>query len=1172
MINIEKLSTENDSSRQVRQDDVATFAHGQQVTLDGESHYRIANSHLMPEFFMSLVGPSDHWMFVSSCGAVTAGRRDADNAIFPYATDDQISIARLASGPRTWIQFDTDDQSQRSTAADCWTPFAQDPVDAPHIRRNLYKTPLGNKLVLEEVDEQTQLVFRYRWTFSERFGLVRTCHLENNGPLKHRLQILDGLVNVLPYGLSSEFMMRYSNLGNAYKKSELLEGSEIGVFYLSSIPTDRAEPSEALQCSTVWQTGLSADAILLSTEQLPAFKRGDGLSTETEIRGRAGAFLVSHETEIAEGQSISWHMIAEVSQDHGSVIALNDWLQTCPNPEQEIKTDIESTQSDLIRLVSSVDGIQLGSKPARSNRHLSNTIFNTMRGGLPIEGYTIRSSDFRQHVQHFNLPAFDRNRAMLDSLPDRLGRDALLNKLERSNDPDLIRLGQEYLPFAFSRRHGDPTRPWNRFSIDLRTDDGDKRTNNGDMKLSYEGNWRDIFQNWEALSLSYPKYLPSMICRFLNATTADGYNPYRLTKQGFEWEEPSPEDPWANIGYWGDHQIIYLLKLLEWNRRFCPDDLPSLLNRPIFVHANVPYRIRPYQDIREDPQSTIDFDASLSETIGHRVASLGADGRLLTNRQGEIQRVTLMEKLLTLSLAKMSNFIPDGGIWLNSQRPEWNDANNALVGNGLSLVTTCYLHRWFQFLEQLITTVEATSFDISREVVDLFQKIKSVVESLVPDSDKPLGPLERAKWVDALSQAGSDYRCDLYRDLPSGETAAIDKTELLAFLRAACQCLAATVRNNRREDGLYHTYNLMRQVPDGIEIDRLYEMLEGQVAILSAGLLSPPEADSVLKALRKSRLYRSDQQSYLLYPNRNLPTFLQKNRIGEEKVRQNPLIQKLLEQGDQSVVKKDHRGDAHFHGRLSNSADVRNALSNLDGDLNDLVEKHGAELCDVFEQIHDHQKFTGRSGTFFAYEGLGSIYWHMVSKLGLAVSENYEWARHAGAQPEILNSLKNHLAEIRAGIGAEKSPSDYGAFPSDPYSHTPEKAGVKQPGMTGQVKEDVLARFSELGILVHEGQIQINLELFDSSELLNRAEKLEYYDVAGQFQSLEVPQNGFGFTLFQVPILYLGGETDSITIWYHNGETQRLEGRSFDTPTSERLFSRDGTIDRIECRFAELLP
>ena len=124
-------------------------------------------------------------------------------------------------------------------------------------------------------------------------------------------------------------------------------------------------------------------------------------------------------------------------------------------------------------------------------------------------------------------------------------------------DAAVQRLCYEYLPLSFSRRHGDPSRPWNKFNIQVKKDDGSKL-------LNYEGNWRDIFQNWEALSLSIPNFVESMISKFVNASTADGYNPYRITKAGIDWEKPDPHDPWANIGYWGDHQIIYLLKFLSY--------------------------------------------------------------------------------------------------------------------------------------------------------------------------------------------------------------------------------------------------------------------------------------------------------------------------------------------------------------------------------------------------------------------------------------------------------------------------------------------------------------------------------------------------------------------------------------------------------------------------------
>ena len=49
------------------------------------------------------------------------------------------------------------------------------------------------------------------------------------------------------------------------------------------------------------------------------------------------------------------------------------------------------------------------------------------------------------------------------------------------------------------------------------------------------------------------------------------------------------------------------------------------------------------------------------------------------------------------------------------------------------------------------------------------------------------------------------------------------------------------------------------------------------------------------------------------------------------------------------------------------------------------AEEPTEESMESFEELFGHRQFTGRSGTFFAYEGLGSIYWHMVSKLGLAV-------------------------------------------------------------------------------------------------------------------------------------------------------------------------------------------
>ncbi|MEM7559532.1 MAG: hypothetical protein AAF394_10435, partial [Planctomycetota bacterium] len=828
-----------------------------------------------------------------------------------------------------------------------------------------------------------------------------------------------------------------------------------------------------------------------------------------------------------------------------------------------ISEDIAAGERALLRIASSADAIQCTSNSRRTNRHLANMIFNVMRGGIPVADYTIDVDDFRDHVSKFNTRVAEEFTELLGGLAPELTFGELQSELAKSQNADLIRLGMEYLPLAFSRRHGDPTRPWNRFAIELRTESG--RTN-----LNYQGNWRDIFQNWEALAVSFPEFSTAMISRFVNATTADGYNPYRVTKDGFEWEEPTPDDPWANIGYWGDHQIIYLLKLLEWNQKIAPEALNALLDSKAFVHANVPYRIKPFEEIKQDPQSTILFDKELSELIASRVEELGSDGKLVANQNGSIHRVSLLEKLLTLSLAKLSNFVPDGGIWLNTQRPEWNDANNALVGNGLSMVTTCYLYRWFGFLEGLVEGLEQESLELTEDLHAFLLRVTEVLSEHLPESANRLSSADRAVVVEKLAGAGSDYRKRIYDNPPSGNTQTVTRGECLGFIRDARQHLEVTIRNNRRQDGLYHSYNLLRLSDGGAVVEPLYEMLEGQVAVLSSGILAAEESVALLNALRSSALYRENQDSYMLYPDRQLPRFMEKNQIPSEVVEGSQLLKKLFEDSETTIVRKNIRGGFHFNGAFRNAADLNAALDQLPGTYRDLVAAERSALTQAFEELFAHRQFTGRSGTFFAYEGLGSIYWHMVSKLGLAVAENYLAACDNDVAPTTVSALKEHFQAVRLGVGAEKTPVQYGGFPTDPYSHTPENAGVKQPGMTGQVKEDFLSRFAELGVSYNAGCIGFRTDLLDLAELLEQDEQMEFFNLKGELEAVAVPAGAIAFTLCQVPVVYRDGSEDRIELLLSDGSIVSVPGCKLDTDVTSKIFSREGEIQLIDCYFVSI--
>ncbi len=716
------------------------------------------------------------------------------------------------------------------------------------------------------------------------------------------------------------------------------------------------------------------------------------------------------------------------------------------------------------------------------------------------------------------------------------------------------------MPLKFSRRHGDPSRPWNKFSINTRSEiDGSKI-------LDYEGNWRDIFQNWEALAHSYPQFIESMIFKFLNATTFEGYNPYRVTKGGFDWETIEPDDPWSYIGYWGDHQIIYLLKFLEFIEDYYPTKLSAYFNQEMFVYANVPYKIKSYSDTLKNPKDTIDFDVELDHQINQKKKELGADGALLRDENFFIHKVNFIEKIMATVLAKVSNFIPEGGIWLNTQRPEWNDANNALVGNGVSMVTLYYLRRFLNFFEALIQNNTMEEVLVSEEIKVFFDAVVKTFEANKHLLSGKISDEERKTILDGLGNAGSEYRAAIYSNGFTGEKTAVEKSELQHFCNLTTNFLEHTIRANKRTDDLYHSYNLMTVENDKeISISYLSEMLEGQVAVLSSGYLSSLESLALLDGLKNSALFREDQYSYILYPNKNLSRFVDKNNISAKKVEKLALIKQLLKDGNKQIVEKDILGNFHFNGNFNNADSLKNALAELpEEQYKSLVEEDAAALLAIFEEIFDHKSFTGRSGTFFGYEGLGSIYWHMVSKLVVAVQENCLKAIEVNESAEVVGRLLEHYYEISEGIGVHKSPELYGAIPTDPYSHTPAGKGAQQPGMTGQVKEDVLSRFVELGVQVKNGELQFKPTLLRKDEFLKTSKKFKYTTIDKQVKEIELDKDSLCFTYCQIPIVYKLGMENVIQLIYKNGNKLKIKGQVIDRITSEQIFSRSGEIERIE--------
>jgi hypothetical protein len=98
--------------------------------------------------------------------------------------------------------------------------------------------------------------------------------------------------------------------------------------------------------------------------------------------------------------------------------------------------------------------------------------------------------------------------------------------------------------------------------------------------------------------------------------------------------------------------------------------------------------------------------------------------------------------------------------------------------------------------------------------------------------------------------------------------------------------------------------------------------------------------------------------------------------------------------------------------------------------------------------------------------------------------------------------------------------------------------GAQQPGLTGQVKEDFIARLLEVGVRVQNGCLSFDPFLCDESDVT--------------------------FTICTVPVEIRDGATDGIRVVRTNGEAVAIDGLALDAELSAEIFGRTGSIERLE--------
>jgi hypothetical protein len=85
---------------------------------DSDNFLMISDYDALRPFLMSIVSDSDHWMFIASNGGLTAGRKNAEHALFPYYTDDKLSESTEITGSKSIFLV------RKDKLVHVWEPFS----------------------------------------------------------------------------------------------------------------------------------------------------------------------------------------------------------------------------------------------------------------------------------------------------------------------------------------------------------------------------------------------------------------------------------------------------------------------------------------------------------------------------------------------------------------------------------------------------------------------------------------------------------------------------------------------------------------------------------------------------------------------------------------------------------------------------------------------------------------------------------------------------------------------------------------------------------------------------------------------------------------------------------------------------------------------------------------
>ncbi|MBQ8833688.1 MAG: hypothetical protein IJ001_02020 [Oscillospiraceae bacterium] len=683
-------------------------------------------------------------------------------------------------------------------------------------------------------------------------ALARVLTVKNAGEAAAELELLDGVPALVPYGVSQDSLKNMSNLAKAWMQVEDMEEGR-AYFRVRASMADTA-------CVTKVEGGNFCLAWNDSGTRLKPIVQPSVIFGEDTAFAAAGNFRNKPLAELCGIRQVTQNLFPCCFLPHGRTLR--------PGEEMTIYS-IYGQAEDKTRVAALAGRVE------------------------PLSWFAGKRQEAAELVESLCFAVAAKT---ADPVFDAYARQTYLDNLLRGGVPTFFRHDGKSVPYyLYSRKHGDPEREYNYFSLGR------------EYYAQGNGNFRDVNQNRRCDVLFAPEVGAENIHTFFDLIQTDGYNPLVVTPstytlpqeaqaefiarypQGAEllsgsftpgqvamaaedWGMAPREaqaftaevvcaacsEPNATFseGYWCDHWT-YNLDLIESYLAVYPERKEQLLfgdrrYRWYETRVLVNPRAKRYEMTKNGLRQYHALDETAKET----------NRKWMCHADGTQAESSLVEKLILLGTIKTATLDPAGmGVEMEGGKPGWYDALNGLPGLlGSSLAESCELARLLDFTARALENREGT-VELYTEVAGLLAGVDTI---LTTQAD----PYVRWDRLNFLKEA---YRSDTVRGF-RGARQKLSCAAVAAVLRRMEETVLSGIRRATDENGglipTYLTFSALRvtDTPEGpmpteFRAEALPLFLEGPVRYLKLDL-GGEEKWELAKKVRASGLYDRKLKMY----------------------------------------------------------------------------------------------------------------------------------------------------------------------------------------------------------------------------------------------------------------------------------------------------------------------